>query len=224
MSTVTSGSRLRGKESTGQCRDEGAAGPEGSRGHRGARGGAGLARASPSGHSPITKPQAQRPRGPRCPGSPLPAPAQRVWVAPKPRGPFALHPPHAGEHSLCPLPSRPPGNKVKLGGRELRTLRGRARGKPCPPPAPLRTTWDGDLGRRAGSIPRDSRPHRRGRCLPGGRQEAFQGGPRLQRAEGAVEAGSRGLSAPARSCPQERGWQEQLGALGLSGRWEPPGR
>lgn len=34
MSTVTSGSRLRGKESTGQCRDEGAAGPEGSRGHQ----------------------------------------------------------------------------------------------------------------------------------------------------------------------------------------------
>lgn len=70
MSTVTSGSRLRGKESTGQCRDEGAAGPEGSRGHRGARGGAGLARASPSGHSPITKPQA---RGPEAP-VPLPMP------------------------------------------------------------------------------------------------------------------------------------------------------
>lgn len=66
MSTVTSGLRLRGKESTGQCRDEGAAGPEGSRGHRGARGGAGLARASPSGHSPITKPQA---RGPKAPGA-----------------------------------------------------------------------------------------------------------------------------------------------------------
>lgn len=92
MSTVTSGSRLRGKESTGQCRDEGAAGPEGSRGHRGARGGAGLARASPSGHSPITKPQARGPEAPGALAPPLPAPAQRVWVAPKPRGTFALHP------------------------------------------------------------------------------------------------------------------------------------
>lgn len=171
-------------------------------------------------HNKAPGPEAQRPQVPWLPTA---GSCSESLGCTKTKGPFCPAPPHAGEHSLCPLPSRPPGNKVKLGGRGLRTLRGRARGKPCPPPAPLRTTWDGDLGRRAGNISRDSRPHRRGRCLPGGRQEAFQGGPRLQRAEGAVEAGSRGLSAPARSCPQERGWQEQLGALGLSGRWEPPG-
>lgn len=120
----------------------------------------------------------------------------------KTKGPFCPAPPHAGEHSLCPLPSRPPGNKVKLGGRGLRTLRGRARGKPCPPPrpAPDHLGWG---------------PRQEGREHPQGLQATPQGPLSTWRAAGGIPGWAKAAAGGGGS----RGWLP--GTLG-SGQVMPP--
>lgn len=101
-------------------------------------------------HNKAPGPEAQRPQVPWLPTA---GSCSESLGCTKTKGHFCPAPPHAGEHSLCPLPSRPPGNKVKLGGRGLRTLRGRARGKPCPPPPRSRPPGMGTSAGGQGASP-----------------------------------------------------------------------